>query len=145
MTHVQHLHDVAFDCEEDSIDVRLPAVQELTDFYRRVSTFGSYWTTPRKVRERVDCFAEGYKPALTSISRLLRVEPVINCEDHTGLEGIYSFKLTFVRQTLSLQTTDTDAPSIFTALQEQLGLKLEPTAMRSQVVVVDQIERPTEN
>lgn len=70
-------------------------------------------------------------------------EPI---EDHTGLEGLYAFKLTFVRQTLGPQTTDTgNAPSIFTALQEQLGLKLEPAAIRSQVVAVDRIERPTEN
>ena len=70
-------------------------------------------------------------------------EPI---EDHTGLEGLYAFKLTFLRQTLSPQTTDTgNAPSIFTAIQEQLGLKLEPATIRSQVVVVDHIERPTEN
>jgi uncharacterized protein (TIGR03435 family) len=69
-------------------------------------------------------------------------EPI---EDHTGLQGLYSFKLTFGRQTLSLQPTVDDAPSIFVALQEQLGLKLESTTMQSQAVVVDRIDRPTEN
>jgi uncharacterized protein (TIGR03435 family) len=70
-------------------------------------------------------------------------EPI---EDHTGLKGLYAFKLTFARQTLNPQTTDTDtAPSIFTAVQEQLGLKLEPGTVRSQVVVVDHMERPSEN
>jgi uncharacterized protein (TIGR03435 family) len=70
-------------------------------------------------------------------------EPI---ENHTGLEGLYSFKLTFSEQTLGPQATDTDnAPSIFTALQEQLGLKLERTTVRSPAVVVDHIERPTEN
>ena len=69
-------------------------------------------------------------------------EPI---EDQTGLEGLYSFKLTFARQTLSLQPTVSDAPSIFVAVQEQLGLKLERTTMQSQAVVVDHIERPTEN
>lgn len=69
-------------------------------------------------------------------------EPI---EDQTGLEGLYSFKLTFARQRLSLQPTVDDAPSIFVAVQEQLGLKLERTTMQSQAVVVDQIERPTEN
>jgi uncharacterized protein (TIGR03435 family) len=69
-------------------------------------------------------------------------EPI---EDRTGLEGLYSFKLTFARPTLTLQPTVDDAPSIFVALQEQLGLKLEPTTVHSQAVVVEQIERPTEN
>jgi|SRR5688572_28679560 len=70
-------------------------------------------------------------------------EPI---EDHTGLEGLYAFRLTFLRQTLTPQATDTDtASSIFTAIQEQLGLRLEPTTIRSRVVVIDHIERPTQN
>jgi uncharacterized protein (TIGR03435 family) len=67
-------------------------------------------------------------------------EPV---EDQTGLEGLYSFKLTFSDQPLDANTDN--VPSIFTALQEQLGLKLERTSVRSPAVVVDQIERPTPN
>jgi uncharacterized protein (TIGR03435 family) len=70
-------------------------------------------------------------------------EPI---ENHTGLEGLYSFKLTFLDQLLDAQTTNADnLPSIFTALQEQLGLKLERTTVRSPAVVVDHIERPTPN
>lgn len=85
--------------------------------------------------------------AMNGLVTALRVggirEPIA---DHTGLEGLYSFKLTFSRPTLSPQTTDTsNAPSIFTAIQEQLGLRLEPTTISSRVVVIDHIERPTEN
>jgi uncharacterized protein (TIGR03435 family) len=38
-----------------------------------------------------------------------------------------------------------DGTSIFTALREQLGLELEPRDERFDVLVIDHIERPTEN
>jgi len=41
--------------------------------------------------------------------------------------------------------TDTSKPSIFAAVQEQLGLKLESTKAPGDILVVDQLERPSEN
>jgi uncharacterized protein (TIGR03435 family) len=40
---------------------------------------------------------------------------------------------------------DADAVSIFTAVQEQLGLKLESATAPLDVIVIDRIDRPTEN
>jgi uncharacterized protein (TIGR03435 family) len=62
--------------------------------------------------------------------------PVI---DKTGLTGIYSFSLTF-----SVKEGD-DRPSIWTAVQEQLGLKLEATKAPLDVLVVDHIEKASAN
>jgi bla regulator protein BlaR1 len=44
-----------------------------------------------------------------------------------------------------LDTNSDDQPDIFSALQEQLGLKLRPQKKMMPVFVVDHIERPTEN
>jgi uncharacterized protein (TIGR03435 family) len=71
-------------------------------------------------------------------------------EDKTGLDGWYSIQLRFAQQAPRTNADagaadPGDAPEIFTALQEQLGLKLQPARKALQVVVVDHIERPTEN
>ena len=67
--------------------------------------------------------------------------------DRTGLDGFYAFTLTFAPPRLNADPTapPDDAPSIFTALQEQLGLKLVPEKTKVKVFVIDHIERPTAN
>ena len=73
--------------------------------------------------------------------------------DRTSLDGSFAVSLRFARETPlpipgggTAPPVQTDeAPSLFTAIQEQLGLKLEPATVRGQVLVVDHIERPTEN
>ena len=65
--------------------------------------------------------------------------------DQTGLSGTFDVELKFNPQV----TTGTNAanadPDIFTALQEQLGLKLESSRGPVEVIVVDHIERPSAN
>jgi len=60
----------------------------------------------------------------------------------TGLDGGYDFTLDFAPD--GADSSDT-RPSIFTAFEEQLGLKLEPARGPVDVIVVDHIKRPTEN
>jgi bla regulator protein blaR1 len=67
--------------------------------------------------------------------------PVVN---KTGLTGKYDFTLTWTNQ-LTADDSGSDAPSLFTAVQEQLGLKLVPTRQQVEVIVIDHIERPSEN
>ena len=69
--------------------------------------------------------------------------PVTN---RTGLDGFYDATLHFTRQLRADPTAPPeDGPSIFTALQEQLGLKLVPEKTKVKVFVIDHIERPTPN
>lgn len=64
--------------------------------------------------------------------------------DQTGLTGRYDFKLTFSYG--NSPDTNADAPpTIFTAIQEQLGLKFEPVKAPVDAFVIDHIERPTPN
>jgi uncharacterized protein (TIGR03435 family) len=63
--------------------------------------------------------------------------------DKTGLTGKYDFTLQYTPQQSA--TSDSTAPSIFTAIQEQLGLKLEPQKAPMEVIVIDHIEQPSEN
>ena len=90
---------------------------------------------------------------LTALVRMLAAAAGRPVVDHTGLEGNYAIKVTFARESsLPLPGGATappvpsdEVPSLFTAVQEQLGLKLESTTVQGQVLVVDHIERPTEN
>ena len=72
-----------------------------------------------------------------------------NVENHTGLEGQYAVTLRFspARQLGGAENSAApdDAPDFFTALREQLGLKLERQKKPVSVFVIDHIERPSEN
>ena len=64
--------------------------------------------------------------------------------DQTNLTGRYDFTLTWTPDSLRATPTD-EAPGLFTALQEQLGLKLEPTRAPAEVLVIDAATKPTQN
>lgn len=61
--------------------------------------------------------------------------PVVN---KTSLEGLFDVDLEW-----SPDQSVTDKPSLFTALEEQLGLKLQSTRRPAEVLVIDHVEKPT--
>lgn len=68
--------------------------------------------------------------------------------DETGLKGKYDFDLAWAerkRKGASGEPASPDAASIFTTLQEQLGLKLESRRAPVEMFVIDHVERPSEN
>jgi len=69
--------------------------------------------------------------------------------DKTGLEGNFDVDLSFIARQLgappNAATTAGDTPDFFTAVQEQLGLRLAPTTSQVEVLVIDHVERPSEN
>jgi uncharacterized protein (TIGR03435 family) len=69
--------------------------------------------------------------------------PVVN---RTGLQGVYNFKLVWASDRLTPEAAqDEDAPAFFTAVEEQLGLRLVPSKAPVEVIVIDHIEKPSEN
>ena len=85
-----------------------------------------------------------------------RVQRVV--VDRTGLTGDFDIDLTWTPDQIQqgpaaqpppgappLPPIDPNGPSIFTAVQEQLGLKLEPQRGPVEVFVIDSAERPTED
>lgn len=63
--------------------------------------------------------------------------------DKTGLTGTFEFRMLYSNP--NRPGADPAGPSIFTALEAQLGLKLESTKGPIEILVVDRAERPSEN
>jgi uncharacterized protein (TIGR03435 family) len=63
--------------------------------------------------------------------------------DKTGLTETYDFELDFAPE--GLDAPNSSGASIFTAIQEQLGLKFEPGTAPFDTVVIDHAEKPSEN
>jgi uncharacterized protein (TIGR03435 family) len=99
----------------------------------------------------VDRFAKN----LSEFTVMLPMDrPVI---DRTGVQGVFDFHFEFApddtspffqARLLNLPdngATDPAGPSIFTALREQLGLKLDPVQAPREFLMIDSIERPSAN
>jgi uncharacterized protein (TIGR03435 family) len=86
---------------------------------------------------------------IAALARTLQLQTERLVVDKTGLEGEFDVELTFTPRELGTTAgaapAPTDAPDFFTALQEQLGLKLVPSTSHVEVLVVDHVERPSEN
>jgi uncharacterized protein (TIGR03435 family) len=98
---------------------------------------------------------QGHFATLSNLSRTLAGEPEITGRpvvDKTGLTGQYDFTLHWSFDpdpAAGSGAAPTDPgeqwPSLFTALEEQLGLKLIPEKEQIEVIVVDSAEKPSEN
>jgi uncharacterized protein (TIGR03435 family) len=83
---------------------------------------------------------------VASILDLLRANTGRTVIDKTGLTGLYDIELNWTPENVSATTAQDDTgPSIYTAVQEQLGLKLEPSTAPLDILVVDSAEPPSEN
>jgi uncharacterized protein (TIGR03435 family) len=65
--------------------------------------------------------------------------------DHTALNGTYDFTLNWASGSDGNAPPDSNQPGLVTALQEQLGLKLEPQRAPVEILVIDHAEKPSAN
>jgi len=82
---------------------------------------------------------------LSTVTDLLHRLTGRNIIDKTGLTSRYDYSLHATAANASVETADPSAPSVFTAVQEQLGLKLEPSTAPLDVLVIDSAQKPTPN
>lgn len=123
---------------------------DCTALAREAGATGAPWP-PRSAAGRILCglqtegdtlIAGGYP--MSEFQRFLTGQIQRAVIDRTGLPGAWDFELTFVRPDVAAAASaERDTPSVFTALQEQLGLKLDATRGPADVLVIDRIERPT--
>ena len=88
----------------------------------------------------------------SSMQRAVLDRPVV---DHTGLAGRFDFTLTWTADEFQFSglgipvptptNSDGAPPDLFTAIQQQLGLKLEATKAQTEVLAIDHVEKPSEN
>jgi uncharacterized protein (TIGR03435 family) len=96
---------------------------------------------------------EATKITMQKLADLMAKQAGRPVSDATGLDGVFTFMLDWspsadlkMASADATAPVDTQGPSIFTALQEQLGLKLESGKGPVEVLVVDRMEKtPTEN
>jgi uncharacterized protein (TIGR03435 family) len=82
--------------------------------------------------------------AIASLPIMVNTEVGRPVVDRTGLIGKYNFRLKYVPASKAA-TDETGGASIFTAVQEQLGLKLQASKASMDVLVIDSIELPAAN
>src|SRR5262249_13783318 len=90
--------------------------------------------------------------SMARLSELLTTFGMGLVVDKTNIEGTYDFSLTYAAEIAvprkdqpSPTVQDTDAPSIFTALREQLGLQLLSQKVSAEYLVIDSVEKPSSN
>ena len=85
---------------------------------------------------------------METLARMLRASAGRPVVDKTGLKGSFRVKVEFDRFLgggPDVSPASTALPTVFSALPAQLGLKLEPSNAEQEVLVIDRLERPSEN
>lgn len=86
---------------------------------------------------------------METLAQVLRMSTGRLIVDKTGLRGSYRINMLFdmmgSRRGPEVTPASDAVPTVFTAIRERLGLKLESSKAELDTVIIDRLERPTEN
>lgn len=138
----------------DRFQIKVNVEMKETPVYRLVTLPGGARLKPnnpsapgsRRVA-RVDGVQEWAEGTQTINSLLLMLtvntdRPIVNS---TGLTGTYVFAFQYVPNELLTAPNSPAGPSVFKALEDQLGLKLEAVKMPLEYLTLERVEKPSEN
>jgi uncharacterized protein (TIGR03435 family) len=87
----------------------------------------------------------GDSVSMTQLAARLSRSIGVHVVDNTGLQGLFDLKLEWTIEDQFVGRGASASPTIFPAIQQQLGLRLESTRGPVETLVIDRVERPTEN
>jgi bla regulator protein blaR1 len=85
------------------------------------------------------------KMSMATLANILASDVKRPVSDETGLKGEFAFTLLWTTGLGESDVGQSSRPSLFTAVEEQLGLKLESGKGPVEVFVIDRVEKPSEN
>jgi uncharacterized protein (TIGR03435 family) len=119
--------------------------RELTVYSLAVAKNGPKLTAHQGAGNSSSSSSSGYmsatKATMTMLASRLERQLGRTVADHTGLAGEYDYRLSWVPD----QAADSMGPSIFTALEEQLGLRLDSAKGPVEIIVIESAEKPSAN
>jgi len=102
---------------------------------------GACSTTSWREGNHIVCHAAGMETITSQLSGLLQ-SPLT---DHTGLTGKYDLDVLYLPDNRKLDADAPPAPTLVDAIQEYLGLRLEKVKGSVDVLVIDHLEKPSQN
>ena len=116
---------------------------------------GKPWCRNRSHTSGPNQVIESAGQDLSGLAKMLSQTLDRQVEDKTGVPGLFSFHLEFAKEAnaggrgsappVDVGSDVPPGPSVFSALEQQLGLKLAPEKGSHGIIVIDRVERPSEN
>jgi len=124
-----------------------PQIRETGGYALRVDAKGAKLAPPKEGQARMQR-GNLLAPSLTleSLCQILEFDLARPVVDQTGLSGPFAIELKWAREGQSAaDSSDSSLPSVFTAVREQLGLRLEAAKLPVKMFVIDDAKLPTAN